>query len=138
MIVIPDEGAIELLTKTLKATLDVDESYSLRLFRNDLTPDRFSTLADFTEATFLGYFRWDLTRAGWSVPTIDNGRAVSQWEGDVVKWTLATGSQTLYGYYIVAPATAKVAWCERFNTPRTLNAGDQLIVVPRLTGREDS
>lgn len=135
MIVIPDEGDIELLTKTLKATLDVDESYSLRLYRNDYTPVAGSTLAAFTEATFQGYFRWDLSRAGWSVPVISAGRAVSEWTLNEVAWTIASGTQDIYGYYVVAPLLAKVAWAERFNEPRTLTAGEKLIVLPRLTGR---
>jgi len=135
VIVVPDEGAIELLTKTLIATLDVDESYSLRLFRNDMTPAAGSTLASFTEATFLGYFRHDLTRAGWTVPVIVAGRAVTEWTAAEVAWTCASGSQELFGYYVVAPATAKVAWAERFTEPRTLTAGQKLIVLPRFTGR---
>jgi len=135
MIVVPDEGAIELLTKTLLAALDVDESYSLRLFRNDMTPAAGSTLASFTEATFLGYFRHDLTRAGWTVPVIDAGRAVTEWTAAEVAWTCASGSQELFGYYVVAPATAKVAWAERFNVPRVLNVGAKLTITAKLTGR---
>jgi hypothetical protein len=135
MIVIPDEGKIELLGKTLRAALAVDESYSLRLFRNDITPAAGSTLASFTEASFLGYFRYDLTRAGWTVPAIVDGRAVTEWTAAEVKWTAADGPQTLYGYYVIAPATAKVAWAERFTDPRVMEVGSTLQIIPRLTGR---
>lgn len=135
MIVIPDEGAMELLGKTLRSALAVDESYSLRLYRNDYTPAAGSTLASFTEASFLGYFRWDLTRAGWIVPVMEAGRSVTVWTAAEVKWTAADGPQTIYGYYVVAPATAKVAWAERFTDPRVMNAGSVLSILPRLTGR---
>jgi hypothetical protein len=135
MIVVPDEGEIELLNKTLRAALAVDESYSLRLFRNDYTPNAGSTLASFTEASFLGYFRYDLTRAGWTVPTIVDGRAVTDWTAAEVKWTAAGGPQTIYGYYVIAPATAKVAWGERFDDPRVMDDGVMLQIIPRLTGR---
>ena len=135
MIVIPDEGKIELLTKTLRAALAVDEVYSLRLYRNDLTPGAGSTLASFTEATFAGYFRQDLPRADWGVPVIVSGRAVSTYEGAAVKWTATSGTQEIFGYYVVAPATAKVAWAERFNEPREMVTGSMLEIVPTLTGR---
>ena len=135
MIVIPDEGAIELLTKTLLAALDVDETYSLRLYRNDYTPVAGSTLAAFTEATFPGYFRQDLPRADWGVPVIEAGRAVSTYGGPEVSWTATSGAQDIFGYYVVAPATAKVAWAERFTDPREMTAGEKLIIIPKLTGR---
>lgn len=135
MIVIPDEGAIELLNKTLRAALVTDESYSLRLYRNDYTPVAGSTLASFTEATFLGYFRQDLLRSGWGVPSIDAGRAVTEYTGGPIEWTPAESGQVLYGYYVVAPLTAKVAWAERFTSPITLTNGVPLTIVAKLTGR---
>jgi len=135
MIVIPNEGAIELLTKTLIAPLVTDESYSLRLYRNDYTPVAGSTLTSFIEAAFLGYFRYDLARADWGAPTIVDGRAVSVYGGPVIEWTAADGPSTVYGYYVVAPATAKVAWAERFNVPRTLAVGGKLVITAKLTGR---
>lgn len=137
MIVVPDEGAIELLSKTLRAALVTDESYSLRLYRNDYTPVAGSTLASFTEATFLGYYRQDLARASWGVPVIESGRAVSVYSGPGPEWTAGDGPQTIYGYYVVAPATAKVAWAERFNVPRTLAVGEKLTIAARLTGRSE-
>lgn len=135
MIVIPDEGAIELLNKTLRAALVTDESYSLRLYRNDYTPAPGSTLTSFDEATFLGYYRQDLLRSGWGVPAIVTGRAESEYTEREISWTPAASGQVIYGYYVVAPLTAKVAWAERFVTPLTMGNGQPLIILPKLTGR---
>jgi len=137
VIVIPDEGKIELHSKTLRAALAVGENYVLRLYRNDVSPNAASTLATFSEATFPGYFRQDLPRAGWTVPVIVDGRAVSEFEGNVVSWVATSGSQLIYGYYVVAPLTAVVVWAERFTDPVDMNTGRKLIVLPRLTGRDD-
>lgn len=135
MIQIPDEGKIELLTLTLREPLVTDFDFSLRLYRNSVTPSPAVTLSTFTEATFMGYFRYDLARADWGVPVIVSGRAKSLYDGPSVEWTAGDGPQTIYGYYVVNPLTAKVCWWEPFNTPRTLNAGDPLVILPVLTGR---
>lgn len=135
MIVVPDAGAIELLNKTLLSALAVADDYSLRLYRNDYTPVAGSVLASFLEATFAGYFRHTLLRSGWGAPSIVAGRARVEYTASVTDWTCTAGSQTIYGYYVVAPASGAVAWAERFTDPVNLAASGKLVVLPRFTGR---
>jgi hypothetical protein len=135
MIVIPDAGKIELLTKTLLAPLVTDEAYSLRLYTNDYTPAAGSVLGNFLETGFAGYYRRDLLRSSWGVPTIIAGRASSSYAVDPLEWTCTAGPVTLHGYYVVAPASGVVAWAERFNVPRTLLTGSKLQISAVLTGR---
>lgn len=135
MIVIPDVGAVELLGKTLKDALVTDESYSLRLFRNDYTPGASTVLGNFLESSFDGYFRRDLERALWATPDIVDGKARSVYTVNPIVWTCGLVGQTVYGYYVVAPSTARVVWCQRFETPRLLVTGNTLELSVSFTGR---
>ena len=126
MIVTPDEGKLELWGDAFKSPLVTDTPLSVRLYSNDYTPVDGSTLADFTEAGWGGYFRETINRAGWGVPTIIDTRASGTY-ATVFEWTNNSGaSVTVYGYYVVNPATGKVRWAERFGSPRVLAAGKKL------------
>lgn len=134
MIVIPDAGKIELLDTTLRAALVVDVPLSLRLYSNDYTPVAGSVLGSFTECGWLGYFRETITRATWAAPSIVGGKASSTYP-TVFQWTNNSGgSVTVFGYYVVNPATAVVRWAERFPVTRVIVAGGVLQVQPVVTG----
>lgn len=137
MILVPDAGERAMLDVTLRAPLVTDIVLSLRLYKNDYTPVAASVLADFTEATFMGYFRRDLARADWSTPVTVLGRARSEHGTAALTWTNSGASQTVYGYFIVDPGTAIVWWAERFNVPRVVPNGGQLVLQPALTGRTE-
>lgn len=137
MIVTPDEGKIELLDNTLRRALAVDQPLSVRLYANDYTPVAASVLGSFTEAAWLGYFRETINRATWGAPVIVGGKASSTY-GTVFEWTNNSGaSVTVFGYYIVNPATAKVQWAERFAVTRTIAAGAKLQLQPVVTGTNE-
>ena len=68
-----DEGELELLDKMLKDALNTDESYTLKLFKNDYTPVAASTEVSFTEAAFTDYAAKALTRAGWGARRAPGG-----------------------------------------------------------------
>jgi len=127
-----DEGELELLDKMLKDALSVDESYTLKLFKNDYTPVAASTGVSFTEATFTNYVAKTLTRAGWGAATTISNAASSTY-GSAQTWTCGASGEIIYGYYIVATTSAKVLWAERFATPRTLASTDVLSITPVIT-----
>jgi hypothetical protein len=127
-LVVPNEGEIELLKKLLINTADT-ESYSLRLFKNDYTPDQSTSLGNFTEADFTNYALKTLARSDWGTPTMDaNNKAQSQIS--VQSWTCGLTGNTVYGYYVVGATSGKVLWAERFNVSRSLGDGDVLNVTP--------
>lgn len=137
MIVTPDAGKLELLGDTIRTALVVDVPLSCRLYSNDYTPVAGSVLANFTEAGWLGYFRETIARATWGAPAIVAGRASSTY-GTVFEWTNQTAAPvTVYGYYIVNPATAVVRWAERFGTTRVLAPGEALQLQPVITGTNE-
>lgn len=133
MIAIPDEGKLELLDRLFRAALAVDVPLDVRLYRNDYTPGDGSTLSSFTEATFTGYFRETIARATWDPSALDGHKGKITY-ATVFEWTNnGATAQTLYGYYIVNPATAKVNWSERFATPFELQPGAKLQLQPVVT-----
>lgn len=138
MIVIPNEGARRLLELTMRAALVVDETFNLRLFKNDLTPDADTVLGDFVEATFSGYYRRDLARSAWSAPATVGTRAVVEHTGNPLVFSAGSGSQVIYGYYVYSPVSGAVAWCERFDVPRTVAPGSPLFLVVKFAGRAQS
>lgn len=131
LLVTPNLGELELLDKMLKDALSVDETYSLRLYRNDYTPNTTSVLGDFTVATFSGYANKTLSRAGWNAAATVSGKAETDY-GTQQSWT-ASSSETVYGYYVVASTSNVVLWAERFTSSRALSNNDILNLTPKFT-----
>ena len=131
-LVTPNEGELELLDKMLKDALSVDEGYTLKLYKNDYTPDQSSTGSSFTEADFTSYAAKTLTRTGWGAATTISNKASATYSAQQ-SWTCGTTGNTIYGYYIVAATSGKVLWAERFSSARTLANGDVLNLTPSIT-----
>jgi hypothetical protein len=133
-----NEGELELLDKCLKDALSVDEGYTLKLYKNDYTPTNTDTSASYTVANFDGYADQPLTRAGWNAATTNgSGEAESTYSIEQ-SWTCNSGTQTIYGYYVLGATSGKVLWAERFTTTRTLAAGDMLKMTPKFTLRSQN
>lgn len=130
-IVVPDLGKEQLLQWALREALDVDEGLILRLFKNDYTPANDSETADFTEADFGGYAEKPLARTGWNAPSTVSNQGFIEF-GTLQTWTCTSGSNTVYGYYIVTENSNITVWAQRFGTPRTVDSGVELNIIPSL------
>ncbi len=75
---------------------------TLKLYVNDVTPDRNSTDATFTEASGGGYAQKELNRASWSFSTNVNkfGEATQPLQGFSFTGPL-TGNATIFGWFLV-------------------------------------
>lgn len=105
----------------------------VRLFKNDITPDRTTVLADLTEADFAGYAA--SSAVVWGAVFSDENDAANVVGGS--KQFQASGpvspAQQIYGYYVTNAAGDTLYWAERFDQPKEVNgAEDAIIVVPGL------
>jgi hypothetical protein len=70
----------------------------LHLFSNNVTPDNTTTLAGLTEATFAGYS--SVTLGGWTAASL--AAHVASSTANPVTFTLTSGSQNIYGWYVTS------------------------------------
>lgn len=134
-IVVPDVGEVKLLNDLLAGgTL---ENWTLKLFKNDLTPTDDTVIGDFTEADFTNYATKTLTRAvgagNWGTPATAGGTTSSTYNsGTPLSWTCGASGNTIYGYYVVGATSGTLLFCERFATARVLASTDVLNLTPVL------
>ena len=123
--VIPEEGLMNLLSIAFGAGWD----FEVRLFKNDLTPDSGTVLANFVQANYSGYAPIPLDDLPDPVMS-PGGKALIQM-GDVS--FLHNGGATpnnVYGYYIVAKqgVEEKLCWGERIDdAPAVMASADDEI-----------
>ena len=129
----PNKGELELLDKMLKDALDTDESYLLKLYKNDYTPADASVTASFTQADFTNYAGRTLTRAGWNAAVTVSGKAETSYGTGPQSWTCGASGNTVYGYYVEGITSGTTLWAERFSTSRVLANGDVLNITPKFT-----
>ena len=117
-----------MLQKVLNQTL------TLKLFKNNVTPGETDTEATYTVADFTGYADKSLTYANWGftpgAPTVALYNAAQAFTSG------ADGqSQTIYGYFVIQASDGKLLWAERFaDAPITIvNNNDAINVTPRIT-----
>jgi hypothetical protein len=133
-LIVPQEGELELLKKMLKLALSTDETYILKLYRTDVTPNSSTSRTSFTEANFTGYAARTLTRANWSAGVINASNASeSSYGSSPQSWTCGATGNTVYGYWVEGATSTKVLWAERFSTSRVLASGDVLNITPKFT-----
>jgi hypothetical protein len=132
-LVLPDQGLPDLLDWMIRHTGGDPPDLVFTLWTNNITPDQATVLTDLTRASFPGFFEVNLTRSGWTAPAIASDHAVSTWGTVPTSWTLATGTVTIYGWAAYNFAAARLVIVERFDTPRVLNAGDTIGVLPQFT-----
>jgi hypothetical protein len=130
-LVVPKVGELELLNKMLISQLATDENYILKLYNNDITPDKNSVASIFNEAVFTGYTSKILLRSNWSSPIIISDKAISSYPQQ--NWTCGVTGDTIYGYFVVGANSGILLWAERFDQYKTLSYSDILIVTPVFT-----
>ena len=118
---IPDEGKVDELE------LQHSEDMTLRLFVNNITPDRDTVLADFTECTVGGYAAKTLTGGSWDVS--DNGTEVVATYA-AQEFTFTGSGETAYGWYLEDAAGTVVRRCALFDAPITITADVTITVNP--------
>lgn len=128
--VFPDEGELVLLRRMLTPDAGDADMLHLHLFKNNFDPLKDSVLADFTEADFAGYAAADIDPANWLAPSTVAGRAQTSYNPAPVVFTVSSGSQNVYGYYLTDNADSVVLMCERFgNAPQNLTPSVPGLVV---------
>lgn len=111
MIVVPYAGArdmaIDLASRWTSQLLEV------RLYKNDYSPTLDSLLADFEEASFIGYNR--AVPALWSFVGIQNEthRVIRALVGPFVATAPINPPQRIFGYHVYHVQTGVVLWAER-------------------------
>lgn len=126
-------GELELLDKMLKDALSTNETYILKLYKNDYTPVDASTQTNFTEATFTNYAAFTLTRAGWNAAVTVSNKAETSYTTSPRSWTCGASGNTVYGYWVIGTTSNTCLWAERFATSRVLASGDVLNLTPKFT-----
>lgn len=116
--VITNDGALEDL-ESFRAILNAG---SVALWDNNFNPTKDSVLADFTEASFVGYSRF--APPGFAAPFI-NGDGKAETDSAVLLWTFTggTGTAVVYGWLIIDQADAKALAFQKFLEPVILTPG---------------
>lgn len=130
---VPDAALSPLLTWMFSVDTSTVEDLALRLYTNDVTPDRASVTADFMEATFGGYSQRLLPRSAYGTPVIDIHVARLTLAGDGFEWTPTTADQVLRGAFVVGQASNNLYAARRFASPRVTVVGEVLRLFPVWT-----
>ena len=128
-LLVPDVGEVELLDKLLKDALSVDEDYTLKLYKTNVTPAESDTAGSYTVADFTGYANKTLTRAGWAAASTAAGTTSTTFAQQ--SWS-PTSSQTVYGYYVIGATSTVLLWAELFASSKNLVDGDTLQLTPKM------
>lgn len=129
----PDVGEVLLLTNLLGS----GNNWTLKLFKNDITPAEGDTAGTYTVADFTNYVDKTLTRtvsgSTWATPTTTTGTTSSEYNSaSPQSWTCGATGNTIYGYYIVDAIAGTLLIAERFAASRTLALNDTLNLTPKL------
>ena len=134
-IVITNAGEILIHTWAFKST-STPENLTLKLYSNDYTPVAASTAGNFTESSFSGYSAKSLTRSSWVDPTTNgSGKAEITYASQTFT---ASGSGTVYGYFVVGATSGTCVFAERFASTRNLNSSDTLTVNMAVTASSEN
>ena len=124
MIVFPDPGEVYLLRRTVAPDPVEDiRPWTLRLFKNNYSPNRVSMIGAFEDCDFDGYAPRVMDQADWQAVYLADGIAVAQWGAGLQSWIADSGSQVVYGYYVTDPDDTLCILAERFDGPFTVDTG---------------
>ena len=123
----PDEGLSDWITRMQASNL------SLRLYQNNVTPDRDTVFADLTESSFTGYAAVAIASGDWTNLAI--AAHVLRSVASPKTFTNSGGAaQDVYGYFVTEPATGRIMAVARFDlAPVSIAAlGGTVVVTPFL------
>lgn len=123
-----NEGDNQMLSILLnKASV---ENLTLKLFTNNITPDKSQTASSFTECAAAGYTSITLTPSSWTV-TQGTGAGTTPTTAAYPQQTFTlTASATIYGYYLVGATSGKCYFAEKFSDgPYSIPAGGGTVKV---------
>lgn len=125
-LLVPDVGEVQALTKWLNQTL------TLKLYSNNVTPAEGDTAASYTEVAGGGYASKSLTFANWVIATAA-GVTSAVYDSQFFGFTGVTNAPgTVYGYYVV-DGSNNLLWAERFSAPPFTPVANSLIkITPRI------
>jgi hypothetical protein len=128
-LLVPNVGEVQALTKWLNQTL------TLKLYSNNLTPAEGDTAASYTEVAGGGYASKSLTFANWTIGTAAGVTSAQYTPAQDFTFTGVTNAPgTVYGYYIV-DGSNNLLWSERFSEsflPFEPVANSLIRVTPRI------
>jgi len=104
----------------------------LRLFTNNVTPDKSTEIGDLSEASVGGYAPITLAGTSWTTQTVLGVNSAVYSEQT---FTFSTGV-TVYGYYVTTiEGSPRLLWLERFsNSPYILPVdGGEVAISLKLT-----
>lgn len=102
---------------------------TLKLFKTNVTVSASTVVGDLTEADFSGYSAKTLTRGSWTVTQVSSKASASYSDQT---FTASSGSQTLYGYYIV-DNSGNLLWAENFTSSKTIDSSNPLVISLKFT-----
>jgi hypothetical protein len=128
-----NEGDAQMLNLVLDKV--AVETLILKLYSNNVTPDKSQTAASFTECSGSGYAAITLTPASWTVTT-GTGAGTTPTSAAYPQQTFTlTAALTAYGYFLVGTTSGKCYFAEIFaGAPYVIPSGGGTIkVTPNVT-----
>ena len=122
----PDAALITLLQRI------VTPSVTVRLFVNNVTPDRSLTLGGLTEAGWTGYAAQNVLAAAFTLTGVA-GHVGGITAAAVSFSNTSGGSQSAYGYFVTDASGSFLLWAARFDgAPITQPDGGSWQVTPTI------
>lgn len=122
---IPDEG----FARDLAILVANDDTITVKLFKNNITPTVSSVIGDFTEANFTGYSSQTLVYSG--SPVHDVANHVWYQPCTTLTWTMGTPGTTnsIYGCYLV-DSGGRLRGCGRLDgAPAPMTTAGQTVSI---------
>jgi len=108
-------------------------SYYVRLFKAGYSPTPSSDVGDFTEATFGGYVYAARTWGESAGPTLETDDEAVDMHPDGFVFDCTSDPETIYGWYMVDPASGHVVFAEEYAVPHVLEVGSRHRVFIKIS-----
>ena len=130
--IVANDGDYQMIEAVLnKAT---PENLILKLFTNNVTPDKSFTASSLTECAAAGYAAITLAAASWTV-TEGTGAGTTPTTATYPQQTFTlTAAANIYGYYLVGATSGKLYFAELVGGPFVIPSGGGTVkITPNIT-----